>query len=72
MSGFFLCLVLIFIGAHYHRRKSFYSDSLAHNQDNVSSVGRHVYPWTIVSVSWHYKNPTQHVGLVQSGPQHLI
>ena len=27
---------------------------------------RHVYPQTVVSVSYHYKNPTQRVGLVQS------
>ena len=30
-------------------------------------VVRHVYPWTVVSVSWHYKNPDKRVGLVQSG-----
>ena len=24
---------------------------LARNQDNVSRVGRHVFPWTVVSVS---------------------
>jgi hypothetical protein len=29
---------------------------------------QHVYPLTVVSASQHYKNPTQHVGLVQSGP----
>jgi hypothetical protein len=33
-------------------------------------VGRHVYPWTVVSVSYHYKN--QHVGLEQSKYHHLI
>jgi hypothetical protein len=27
------------------------SDWLAGNQDNVSELGRHVYPWTVVSVS---------------------
>ena len=32
---------------------------------------RHVYPWTVVSVSLHYKNQAQCVGLVQSG-HHLI
>ena len=31
------------------RRKSKYW--LARNQDNVSEWGRHVYPWTVVSVS---------------------
>ena len=31
------------------RRKS--KDSLARNQDIVSRVGRHGYPWTVVSVS---------------------
>ena len=31
------------------RKKS--KDWLALNQDNVSGVGQHVYPWTIVSVS---------------------
>ena len=38
------------------RRKS--KDWLARNQNNVSRVERHVYPWTVV--------------LVQSGPHHLI
>jgi hypothetical protein len=49
------------------RRKS--KDWLAWNQDNV---GRHVYQQTVVSVSWHHKNPTKRVGLVQSRPHHLI
>jgi len=35
-------------------------------------VGRHVYPQTVVSVSWHYKNPIKCVGLVQSGPHHHL
>jgi hypothetical protein len=26
---------------------------------------------TVVSVSYHYKNPNYRVGLVQSGPQHV-
>ena len=52
------------------RRKS--KDWLARNQDNVSE-------WDDMStrdccftnsVSWHYKYPTQCVGLVQSGPHH--
>ena len=30
-----------------------------------------VYSWTVVSVGQHYKNPTKHVGLVQSR-HHLI
>jgi hypothetical protein len=38
------------------RRKS--KDGLARNQNNVSQVERHVYPWTVV--------------LVQSGHHHLI
>ena len=29
--------------------------------------GQHVYLQSVVSVSQHYKNPTKHVGLVQSG-----
>jgi hypothetical protein len=34
---------------------------------------QYVYPRTVVSVSWHYKNPTKSVGLEQSGYQyHLI
>jgi hypothetical protein len=33
-------------------------------------VGRHVYSRTVVSVSYHYKNPTKCAGLVQSGPHH--
>jgi len=24
-------------------------------------VEQHVYPWTVVSVSYHYKHPTKHV-----------
>jgi hypothetical protein len=35
-------------------------------------VERHVYPRTVVSVSKHYENPTQRVGLVQSGLHHLL
>ena len=29
-------------------------------------------PRTVVSVSWHYENSTQHVGLVQSGSHHRV
>jgi hypothetical protein len=29
-------------------------------------------PRTVVSVSYYYKNPTQHVGLVESGPHHHL
>jgi hypothetical protein len=32
---------------------------------------RHVYPQTVVSVSWHFKNPTEQVGLVQSRHHHI-
>ena len=52
------------------RRKS--KDWFTRNQDNVSRVGRHAYPRTVVSVSYHYKNPTKRVGLVQSGPRHHL
>jgi hypothetical protein len=31
---------------------------------------RHIYPRTVVSVNYHYKNPTTCGGLVQSGPHH--
>ena len=31
---------------------------------------RHVYPWTIVAVNYHYNDPPKQVDLVQSG--HLI
>ena len=31
---------------------------------------KHVYTRTVVSVSWHYKNLTKRLGLVQSGPHH--
>ena len=49
------------------RRKS--KDWLTRNPGS----GRHAYPRTVVSVSWHYKNPTRHVGLVQSVlHQHFI
>jgi hypothetical protein len=47
------------------RRKS--KDWLARNQDNVSE-----WWWIVVSVSYHYKNPTKHVGLVQSGPHYYL
>ena len=30
-------------------------------------VGRHVYPQTVVSVCYHYKNISKRVGLVQKG-----
>ena len=33
---------------------------------------RHVYPRTVVSVSYHYKNPTKRVDLAQSGPHHHL
>jgi len=33
-------------------------------------VGRHVYPWPVVSVSQYQKYTTKRVGLVQSGPYH--
>ena len=32
----------------------------------------HVCTWTVVSVSQHYKNPTQRVVLVQSRPHHHL
>jgi len=36
-------------------------------------VKRHVYPRTVVSVGYHYKNPTMLVDLVQRGHHyHLI
>ena len=34
-------------------------------------VERNVYTWTFVSVSYHYKNPTKRVYLVQSGHHQL-
>ena len=33
-------------------------------------VGRHVYPWTVVSVSQHYENPANRVGLLQNESRH--
>ena len=51
------------------RRKS--KDWLARNQDNVSEWGN-MSIRGVVSVSWHYKSPNQHVGLVQSGPHNFI
>jgi hypothetical protein len=35
-------------------------------------VGHQVSPQAVVSVSQHYKNPTKHVGQVQSGPHHAV
>jgi hypothetical protein len=53
-------------------RKS--KDWLSRNQVNVSETEwwRHVYPQTVVSVIYHYKIPTKHFGLVQSGPHHHL
>ena len=51
------------------RRKS--KDCFSRNQDNVSEW-RHVYPRVIVSVSQHYKNPTNHVDQIQNGPHHHL
>jgi hypothetical protein len=39
------------------RRKN--KDCLARKQENVSGWGRHVYQLTVISVSYHYKNPTK-------------
>ena len=47
-------------------------DWLARNENKVSEWKRHVYPRTVVSVSQHYENPTQRVGLEQSGPHHHL
>ena len=48
------------------RRKS--KDWLVRNQNNVSQQSDiSIYPRTVASVSQHYKNPTQHVGVEQSG-----
>jgi len=33
-------------------------------------VEQHVYPLTVVSVSYHYKDPIKRVGLVQSRHHH--
>jgi hypothetical protein len=35
-------------------------------------AGRHVYPRTVVSVSYHYIYPTKRTGLLQSEPHHYI
>jgi len=41
---------------------------LAWKQDNVSEWSY----MSVVSVSWHYKNPTNHVGLVRSRHLHHL
>jgi len=38
----------------------------------VSSVEQHVYPQTVDSVSYHYKDQTKGVGLEQSGSHHHL
>ena len=44
---------------------------LALNQNNVSEWSdMSVYPHTVVSVGRHYLNPTQRVGVGQSGYRH--
>jgi hypothetical protein len=35
-------------------------------------VASPLYLWTVVSVSWSYKNPSQHFGVVQKRCHHLI
>jgi hypothetical protein len=47
-------------------------DWLARNQNNLSRVERHVYQRTVVSVSYHYENPTRRVDLEQSEPHHHL
>ena len=47
-------------------------DWLAWNHNNVSEWGEMSNRKTVVSVSWHYKNPTRHIGLVQSRHQHHL
>jgi hypothetical protein len=44
---------------------------LARNQENVYEWGN-MSTHGLLFVSKHYKNPTKHVGLVKSGPHHLI
>ena len=51
------------------RRKS--KDWLARNRDNMSELGN-MSICGLLSVSQHYENPTQRVGLVQSGPHHYL
>ena len=51
------------------RRKS--KDWLAQNQDIVSEWSDMSNYGLLFLVSYHYKNPTKCVGLVQSGPHHL-
>ena len=40
-------------------------DGSARNQNNVSRVQRHVYPWSVASVNLYYENSSQPVNLVQ-------
>jgi hypothetical protein len=42
------------------------------NGINVLLLWRHVYLQTVVPVNWHYNNPTQRVGLEQSGSHHHL
>jgi hypothetical protein len=51
------------------RRKG--KDWLAQNQNNVSKWSD-MSTCRLVLVSYHYKNPTQHVGLEQSRPHHHL
>ena len=47
-------------------------DWMAQNRMKCDRVGEHDYSWTVFSLSWHYKNPTKRVGVVQSGPHYHI
>jgi hypothetical protein len=40
--------------------------------NKICPSGGHDYSWTVFSLSWHYKNPTKRVGVVQSGPHHHL
>jgi hypothetical protein len=60
--------ILCFTGNHEYEQRLVSSKSVY-----CVLVERHVYPRTVVSVSEQvYTNPTQRVGLVQSGSRHHL
>jgi hypothetical protein len=63
-------VLLLLLSMHHSEVRS--KDLLTLNQDNVSRVEQYFYLGTVVLVSQYYQNPTNHVGLVQSGHYHHL
>jgi hypothetical protein len=53
-----------FSNPHYLQHTSYPKEYLLNEKSLVYDI--------VVSVIWHYDNPTKHIGLVQSGPHHHL